>query len=341
MEDGDPDIVALTETWLRTDITNEELLPNSNKYNIYRHDRSGKRGGGVLIAIKTCISSFLVETNSTAEIVWVACATASTSVLVGTCYWPPDADHSFLDVLRESITCATQQCSTAVVYLLGDFNFPLIDWPNLSSSCHSSAEFISLTLDYNLTQIVDQHTRGPNILDLVLTTAPDTAGPIAYIDGLSDHKLLQLDINIPQTFYRVQTKGIRDYNRADYKNINAELAIFLSEEFLPFFNSRSVNDSWELFKQKLTALVENYVPKIVIANDRSNPWFTKHLRTLRNKKKRLYRAPRRDNQASSWAAYSDFQKSYCKELCAAKDKYFSRDLPSLLINNPRKFWQVI
>ena len=48
-EEYKPDIIIGTETWLSPEINNAELL--LDKYNIYRKDRSGKRGGGVLLAV--------------------------------------------------------------------------------------------------------------------------------------------------------------------------------------------------------------------------------------------------------------------------------------------------
>ena len=45
------DIMFVTETWLNSNVTSKEILPNG--YNIYRSDRSlGRTGGGTLIAIK-------------------------------------------------------------------------------------------------------------------------------------------------------------------------------------------------------------------------------------------------------------------------------------------------
>ena len=44
------DLIAVTETWLKDNISDNEILPSG--YNIIRKDRvSGKRGGGVLLAI--------------------------------------------------------------------------------------------------------------------------------------------------------------------------------------------------------------------------------------------------------------------------------------------------
>lgn len=83
------------------------------------------------------------------------------------------------------------------------------------------------------------------------------------------------------------------------------------------------------------------MPLISISNDKTNPWFTKQLRTLRNKKKRSYNTAKRNDSASCWEKYKVCLQEYCKALGAAKKKYYSQDLPSLIKNNPKKFWQII
>ena len=44
------DVIALTETWLDVNFEDKEL--GLEGYNIFRKDRQGKRGGGLLMAIK-------------------------------------------------------------------------------------------------------------------------------------------------------------------------------------------------------------------------------------------------------------------------------------------------
>ena len=50
---SDFDLVALTETWLNSAVTDLEILPH---YNIFRKDRTGRPGGGVLLAVKDRIT---------------------------------------------------------------------------------------------------------------------------------------------------------------------------------------------------------------------------------------------------------------------------------------------
>ena len=53
------DICALTETWLNDNVLDSEIF--SDDFTVYRKDRSvtdpGKRGGGVLLAIKKSVKS--------------------------------------------------------------------------------------------------------------------------------------------------------------------------------------------------------------------------------------------------------------------------------------------
>lgn len=220
--DSDSDIVVLTETWLNPDIGDNETLPHNDLYKIYRNDHINRRGGGVLLAIKKMLHSHFTDSKSSLKIVWAALSMSSSVVLIGACYRAPDSDHSFLKDPRDSFSHVIQLCPSNHVYLLGDFNFRLIDWEHMSSSCHESLELINLTLDFNVFQVGKEPTRASNILDLVFTNAPYTILSISNVSGFSDHNLLQLNLSIPKPVYGKTTKRIRDYNRGNYAAINIE-----------------------------------------------------------------------------------------------------------------------
>lgn len=177
LDDSDCDILALTETWLNSDITDNEIFPGRN-FHIYRNDRTNRRGGGVLLAIRQTVQSYTINVHSDLEMIWVACVTKFTTILIGNCCRPPDCSHSFVDDLRSSMNQATKLYSTDAIYIFSDFNFYEIDWIHLSSSCCNSTGFINLALDFSLFQIVKQPTRGSNILDLIITTVPATVGTL-------------------------------------------------------------------------------------------------------------------------------------------------------------------
>lgn len=185
-----------------------------------------------------------------------------------------------------------------------------------------------------------QTTRITNVLDIVLTTAPERVSAISITDGFSDHSLLEFTVCTPSCTRNLTTKRIFDYKRADYNAINRDLESF-SPRFLATFFQRSVNKNWCLFKEQLLGLANKYIPQISFRTNCSKPWFNKTLNALKNKKKRLYRAAKSVNTLESWNKHKACEKAYCSSLRHAKHKFFSDDLQSLIKNNPKKFWKTI
>jgi hypothetical protein len=145
-------LFQLSETWLNNCITDYEVIPN--EYQIFRTDRStGKRGGGVLLALKDSISIPILR------------------VLITVCYRPPNADSDFFHNLNSFMEFAIKSNLKEII-LLGDFNFPTIRWINGSefpvTLCETS--FTDSLQDHGFLQLVASPTRGSNILDLTLTT---------------------------------------------------------------------------------------------------------------------------------------------------------------------------
>ena len=53
VNDSDPHIIGITESWANKDITDAEL--GLEGYVMFRKDRMGRRGGGVLLYVKDTI----------------------------------------------------------------------------------------------------------------------------------------------------------------------------------------------------------------------------------------------------------------------------------------------
>lgn len=311
-----------------------------DSFTIYRNDRSDRRGGGVLIAAKKHITSFPVDIPSKLEILWVCITSPSSKHLLGVCYRPPDSPQSFVSDLHDNLTEAKAKFPKASICLLGDFNFPEIDWPSLSSRTRDGTNFVQLTLDFSLVQLVEKPTRGNNKLDLVFSSVPDNISPISYSDGFSDHELLNFTISMPSCARAQTHKRIFDYNRADYNAINIGLQSFC-DTYLPTFSQRSANDNWVLFKNSLLELVHRHIPLLTLRTNASKPWFNRMLHALKNKKKRLFKAAKRLGTPASWQKHKTAEKTYCSAIRKAKLKYYSHDLQSLMTHNPKKFWKTI
>lgn len=180
--------------------------------------------------------------------------------------------------------------------MFGDFNLPAINWSNLAASTvrhNIEADFVNTYLTFGLTQLVTNPTRQTDhtssILDLVLSSNPDSVSSISYHPGLSDHSIIHVSVegNVPVQA-RIR-KTITLYDKGDYGSMNAELEDFYAD-FVPNFFDRSVESNWLLFKNKLETLIKKYIPTISVTERSTSPWFNNSLKCLKNKKKRQYKA---------------------------------------------------
>lgn len=324
-------------------ISDNEVLPSNLNFSLYRRDRNDRRGGGVLIAIKNTFSSSIICADENIELTWVCVSDPPRKLIFGICYRPPDSPPNFCNMFRNSLTLVQNKYPDTPIFIFGDFNYPQISWPLLSIPDRSSKEaeqFLDVTLDFNLHQSITCPTRGNNTLDLLLTSCPDDIKSVTALPGLSDHSLLHICIASPLKRRSPTTQLITDYKRGNFDAINNELALFF-DSFRDTYLTRSVNANWELYKTTLLNLKNGHIPTIVIKSDSNNEWFTKRLKSLRNRKKRLYRTAHSNNSSLAWERYHSCAKQYIQELTTAKEKFFSEDLLSILQTNPNKFWRIL
>lgn len=208
--------------------------------------------------------------------------------------------------------------------LFGDFNFPAINWTNLTSatSQHSTeSDFVNSCLTFGLTQLVTEPTRqscnSSNILDLIFASDPDKVYAMTHLPGLSDHSIIHASYSCQLTQPTKITKVIKLYDKGNYSAINSELAHFAASFHASFF-MRSVETNWLLFKNKMLDVFARYVPVITLTEKQSSPWFNITLKRLNNKKKRLFRSAKRFNNAGAWNKYYLAEKEF--EALANKEK---------------------
>ena len=66
MDEIKPHIIGITESWANNDITDAELRLEG--YVMFRKDRMGRRGGGVLLYIEETIPAYDVQTQKEADL---------------------------------------------------------------------------------------------------------------------------------------------------------------------------------------------------------------------------------------------------------------------------------
>jgi len=128
LEDHNPDIVIVSETWLSPDVYNNEFFPNG--FHVFRKERADGYGG-VLLACRDSITcqELTFDTNSEAVVCQVTLS-CHQSVIICSFNRPLNNNiHSVKD-LCDLFTNITTKYPNIPIWLAGDLNLSNIDWEN-------------------------------------------------------------------------------------------------------------------------------------------------------------------------------------------------------------------
>ena len=131
VDDIKPHIIRITESWANNGITDAEL--GLEGYVMFRKDRLGIRGGGVLLYIKETIPAYEVQLQEEAdcnEAIWCKLVTGHTTVTIGVVYRCPNITKQNNDKIHNAIS----EVSKGGCVIMGDFNHGNVKWDILQST---------------------------------------------------------------------------------------------------------------------------------------------------------------------------------------------------------------
>ena len=147
VEDIDPHIIGIIEP----DISDAEL--GMTGYVMFRKDRLGRRGGGVILYIKESIQAYEIKLEKEAECeeaVWCNIITGNSTLTVGLVYRSPNISMEE----NEKIHNAIKEVSKRDCIILGDFNPGHIQWTG-----REDQEFLNLVQDSTFSTSVRSNQR--------------------------------------------------------------------------------------------------------------------------------------------------------------------------------------
>ena len=253
-----PDIIALTETWLSSKVSGKEYCIDGYQIPVRqdRLDTKDGRGGGVLLYIKTGINFtqiFPEYSKDYTNSIWINVVSDNgAETVIGVIYRSPNSCMLNNNRLINSI----QELSHRNLVIIGDFNYPDIDWMNLSAS-GGSLDFMNVVMDNFLCQHVDFPTRGDNTLDLLLTSDPNMVRNIENIGklGSSDHVIIWSELNIANSIVE-NHQQVPDWKRADIEGIKSSLDINWQQEL----ENKDTFECWDTFTSVVYNAISNNVP---------------------------------------------------------------------------------
>lgn len=354
---SDYDVIALTETWLKQSVDNTELFGNS--YFVYRCDRSSlnsnfKRGGGVLIAVKSCFSSQSVEftTCSNLEIAIVKIVINRISIFILCLYIPSGSPRIIYDNVLSALNEFFNKTLIGIndlLLLCGDFNLPYCKWmphgefPNVlvPSGTESDLDFLNSIHSHGLFQINNVSNFMGTLLDLVFLNTYDDVSvtvndfPLVNIDKF--HLPFEVILSFPEeTISTMQYKLTYNFKHANFEALNQYFENLT-------WNVLFLNSSIDTIAENLHDLFEIgfglCVPKrkVMIGrfNDKHPVWFNRRLRKLKNLKTKAYKRINYDK-----TTYFTLRHQLNSELKTTYRNHIDK-IQRRLVADPQSFWSFV
>ena len=257
------DVIGIVETWATVQINDAELAVEG--YNMFRVDRTSCKGGGLLMyandKLKSSVCTDMMNTEFKVSL-WCSIEAEDGRILIGLCYRSTSSDARNDECLLELLRKTSLQRGFSHVMIMGDFNFPDIDYehglvkagPNAAAS-----RFFGETQDLFLIQHVHTATRfrerqEPSTLDYVFT---DEENLIEHINissplGKSDHAVLEWDVLLKMCEMDSKLTK-RNFWKGDYDQITKRLLEINWKEQLA---GKTVEEMWAVFKLEMLKQVE-------------------------------------------------------------------------------------
>ena len=220
--------------------------------------------------------------------------------------------------------------------LLGDFNFPDIDWVNNSVAGNAAdSDFLNFVIVNGLNQIILEPTRKNNILDLVIESYKGLISNYNLLPPFYNSDHLQIEIALNLSFKSKDFHAKRpNFRKADFLSMKYSIVRYNWHSI--FSHCKNVDEMYECFMSIIIIMIINlillYVPN---TSPRKTSKLPKYIINLRHKRLKLHRSFKSNNNAQD--------KEACKELAKVikcETKIFFRNQENKILENgtDRAFW---
>ena len=339
-----PDAIwCFTETWLSPNFDDRSLQIKSHIF--FRGDRlyNGvvRRGGGVLILVPVkYVVSEIGEHYCTEvfESIAISLHTSARPVCLVCVYRPPSitSERSFSDMFEKYYN--DLHLYTKNLIIVGDFNYPDIDWLSHRVSKQSSAaeSFLNFVLSNGLHQLVTSPTRENHMLDLIMVNEISLLENIAVMEplGSSDHSQILLDICCDSLPPGNTLPEHYNFYKADFDTIEKILVNIPWEE--NFANFASLDEKVGFLNKTLWSLFEAYVPRSKQYTHQFR--FSRQIIDQRKLVRSLYKKSKGDKESILYARYKTELKVYKQQI---KQAFYEEERKVLEQKSVRKFWNYV
>lgn len=337
------DCICFSETWLNHSSVNLCNILNYVSHHVMRENN--KRGGGVSIYIRNCISSRRIDNLCMCfeyiESLFLDCSRNGTRFIVGVIYRPPNTDfNSFLEALETVIAdLSILRCNNIVIS--GDFNCDLLEMMN-DNDC---LNFANIMFSNYYTPLITKPTRitdsSFSLIDNFFSGSlhDHTAGILPC--ALSDHYLIFVVYkNFFENVVICSPKRIkyRIHNDVTLLNLYNSLSAY---DFTFILQNEDIDQGIQLLEQVVMNSYNYHCPilnKTISYKNSIKPWIDAELKGMIRRRQNcllLMRMGKMDRQA-----YNRYRNMVTGEIRRRKTCYYGGLLDSFG-GNMKKTWSLV
>jgi hypothetical protein len=346
-------LLAFSETWLNSTISNESILMTGFSAPL-RKDRISSRGGGVSLYVADHLPFVrLLDLESPfTELLWAEIAVNRVKILCGVCYRPPsqisDQLDLFLNYLQASLDSINMSNNFSTIIILGDFNAHFYFAGASSLNTDVGVKLYNFLEGNNLFQLIEEPTRvtltGKTILDLIITDSPGyfiSTGTLSPPSNC-DHNIVYANLNISSRKQRSFKRTVRNYKNA---NVNALNAALLNVNWGDVFSnpSDSIDVVYNKWFNLFNSILDAYIPsREITVRPEDKPWMNGSIRQAIRRRDRLLKRFSNIKSVLSWERYRTQRYLVVKLIRRAKMEH-QRKINTLLADpttSAKKWWGI-
>ena len=342
------DLISICETSLNDSIELPETLLNDYTF-VSANNPANTRDGGVGLFYKNSLPVTVPNDLSFNESIVIELKFGREKRFFTVLYRSPSFDHTspeFQTFLLnfENLYPSIKAENPLAMFFTGDFNaHSQLWWPGVDTT-HEGTTIDELFTKLGLSQIISEPTnfephKNPSCIDLLVTDQPNIileSGTRSFLDSYCHHQIIHCKVNFrippPLPFER----KIWHYNRADSAAIKRSIANFSWRQHLNINTDPNwqVKTFTDIFLNIMSNVIPNETKRFV---PRDPPWITKPLKTMINRKNRLYKSHKRHGYKNEDKLRLDTFRIECQQAVATAKSSYLINLGNK-VNDPNTSW---
>lgn len=312
--DLDYDVIAITESWLNDNISDEMI--NLQGYALVRRDRiTETRGGGIMLYVRIGLSFVTLPSDRSKVAIeqqWIKISLKEDVVVVGNIYRRQEfSSTDFLDALESMISYSISISNNIII--VGDLNI------NLLASTPLAVRLLSLLNTTGLKQLVNEPTRitphSSSLIDLVIVNEDqaNVSAGVHHDYKISDHYPVFCVYPI------IHQPSPRNYVFRDFRNFNLEPFNSDLESVLwrTIYTFDNIEDKAMFLSDNIVRLFDLHAPLRSIKISKPYlPWITENVKFMIKLRNLALNRFKRTRSPVHWEYYKQLRNYVTGDSCA-------------------------